>query len=129
MYTNIKTFEDACQAIGVNPEHLPEVGNLPKDLDEYIVTSYKLAIINQAINGEWRANYGNHNQKKWFPWFSIKKGHASGSAGGFSFFVCFYVYSHTFVGARLAYETEAQAAYAGKTFTDLYEKVFLIPNE
>lgn len=128
MYTNIKTFEDACKAIGVNPEHLPEVGNLPSDLGEYIVNMYKLSIINQAINGEWRANFGDWDQEKWFPWFRIKEGHVSGSAGGFSFVACHDVFTGTDVGARLAYETEEQAEYAGRTFTDLYEKVFLIPN-
>ncbi len=128
MYTNIKTFEDACNAVGINPEHLPEVGNLPQDLGEYIVNMYKLSVINQAINGQWRADYGNHDQLEWFPWFKIKKNHVSGSAGGFSFFDCSYALTLTSVGARLAYETEEQAEYAGKTFTDLYEKVYLIPN-
>lgn len=127
MYKKIKSYEDACKAIGIDPEHLPEVSNLPEDLAQYIVDCYRLAVVNQAINGKWRADYGNHDQRKFYPWFSIEEDYVPGSGGGFSFLVSHFDLADTRVGARLAYETREQADYAGKTFADLYEKVYLIP--
>ncbi|MNT87657.1 hypothetical protein D3C72_2281040 [compost metagenome] len=52
MYQNIKSYEDACAVKGIDPVgSLPIVTGVPEDLREFIINTYKLAIVNQAING------------------------------------------------------------------------------
>lgn len=52
-WKNIKTFEDACKALGIEPAIInfmfisPEIG-------EHIQAVYKLDIIRKALNGDWK---------------------------------------------------------------------------
>lgn len=126
-YTQIKSFEDACTATGINPQALPDVSMLPTDVGEYLLSIYKLSVIAKAINGDWVADFGNHDQRKYYPWFYSEEGYKPGSGGGFSCDVHDYALTLTSVGARLSFETWEKAKYAGRTFIDLYEKALLIP--
>lgn len=126
-FTEIKSFDDACKATGTNPEAMPDVSMLTPDMGEFITATYQLAIIAKAINGNWVPDFGNHNQRKYYPWFYCEEGHKPGSGGGFSYFVRVYVNARTLVEARLSFETWEKAKHAGETFIVLYEKAFLLP--
>lgn len=115
MYQNIKTFEDACQAIGLTYT-APLVPGATEDMLKAIVVHHKLMIIAQALNGDWKPNWNDGNEYKWYPWFNMKNGFSfNGSDGG---------YQHSYVGSRLCFRSEEIADYAGTQFLDLYKEYF-----
>jgi hypothetical protein len=112
-YTDIKTFEDACEDQGVTPEQVISANDTPDE------TAYKkLKVVSRAINGDWKPDWDNSNQKKWYPWFNLSSGL------GFSDAVYDFDRTAASVGSRLCFESEGKAKYAGNQFLDLY-KLFL----
>lgn len=115
-YTSIKSFEDAMAATG--RPNVPEFADAPGDMREYLQAQYKAIVITEAINGDWKADYNDGNQKKWIPWFyNTSSGFVCDSAD----------WANTSAGAghasRLCFETQAQAQYAGETFLDIFVQV------
>lgn len=58
-YTDIKTFEDACKALGLNMDFvnfaLCNMENIEGDLGKHLTAIYKLDIIQKALNGvDWK---------------------------------------------------------------------------
>lgn len=115
-YTDIKTFEDACRAVGTSEDEFnKQFSNLP---DKDTIAYEKLKIVSRAINQDWAPNWDDTDQEKWYPYFRL--------SSGFGFSVATYGYDLTCstVGSRLCFENEAKAKYAGTQFEKLYE-VFL----
>ena len=56
-YTDIKTFEDACKALGLSEScvhyDLAEIGDAECGLGKHLAAIYKLDIIRKALNGSW----------------------------------------------------------------------------
>lgn len=115
MYTDIKSFEDACKALNYDPT-LPEFPMASADEKKALIAHYKLTVIAKAINEGWTPNWGNSNQWKYFPWFKM--------SDGFSFRVAVCNLSHSRVGSRLCFQSEEKAEYAGKQFIKLYKEYF-----
>lgn len=115
----VKTFEDACQILGINPEETV-ITNIPESLTKYKKqqqAQIKLMIVAEAINEGWQPDWNNSNQYKYYPWFDMRS-----SAGfGFSYTDCDYAYSFTGVGSRLCFKTRELAEYAGKQFESIYK--------
>jgi hypothetical protein len=112
-YEGIKTFDDACKALGVTPE---EILNANDSSDE---NAYKkLKIVVKAINQGWTPDWTNTDQRKYYPYFVLSSGF------GFSASYYYFVYADTIVGSRLCFETYEQASYAGQQFLELY-RIFL----
>lgn len=82
--------------------------------DEFMIgaqTFLRLSIIATALRGEWKPDWSNHNQKKWYPYFEHTK-----SGVGFSGTDYDYWNSITSVGSRLCFPTAELAEYFGKEF-------------
>lgn len=120
MTTTIKTFEDACVALGIDPTKLPDVSMLDAADGKALLAQYKLTIIARALNGGWTPDWNNGQWDKYYPWFWMS------SSRGFSV----YDYGHdldpSVVGSRLCYKSEEVAEYAGTQFTDLYKDLMVI---
>ena len=124
MYTDIKTFEDACKALNLNAETvIPDFSQYPEEDRKALVAHAKLIIINKAINGGWKPDWSNDDQYKYYPWFDMD---SSASGGGFSYDDCAYWSTYSDVGSRLCFETREKAKYAGKQFESLYKEYFVI---
>jgi len=119
-YTTIKTFEDACKKLSVDPEALPGVTGLPEEFAKPIVAYYKLLIIYQAINNGWKPNWGNWNEYKYYPWYEVL-------SSGFGFSGAAYLYDRTdsIVGSRLCTDTREKALYIAEQFRAEYIEYFL----
>jgi hypothetical protein len=119
-YTTIKTFEDACKKLGLDPTKLPDVSGIPEEFAKPIIAAYKLLIIYKAINNGWVPNWGNMNQYKYYPWFRVL-------SSGFGFSPTYYDYdfTRTAVGSRLCADTSEKALYIGKQFEAEYKDYFL----
>jgi hypothetical protein len=110
-YEDIKTFEDACEALVINPN---AVWNNNDTADE--AAYKKLKVIIRAINQSWIPDWNNTSQRKWFPWFHISSGFGFGGSD------CGFGRSHSHVGSRLCFESKEKSDYAGRQFTAIYEE-------
>jgi hypothetical protein len=122
-FRTIKTFEDACEKMNLNPLFLPYVSMIPEGLRTPIIIQYKLFIIFQAINDGWEPNWGDWKEMKYYPWFEIKS-----SGSGFAFADSDYdsTGAHSCVGSRLCTNSSEKAIYIAKTFEKEYIELFLI---
>lgn len=97
----IKTFEDACEEIGVDK-------NIDHPFD-------KMVIIIKALNEGWAPDWNDGSQPKYVPYFKW-------DGKGFSYDDYDYWYSDTFVGSRLCFKSSEIAIYAGKQFEAEYNE-------
>lgn len=109
-WRDIKTYEDAVEFRPVDEDDVIYPTDRP-----HIVDYKKVCHIVKAINGNWRADYNNEDQRKWFPVFL-----SSGS--GFVFSDSNYRYDgrSSAVGSRLVLENEEKSDHLGKTFLQLF---------
>ena len=122
MYTDIKTFEDACKVLNLDATTIiPDFSFFPESEKEAMIAHCKLVIIAKAINGDWVPDWNDWGQYKYYPWFKM----GSPSGGGFSYDVCDGWAAYSAVGSRLCFETREMAKYAGKQFEDLYKAYFV----
>lgn len=113
-YTDIKTYEDACSALGITPYF----DNACDTADERAYK--KLKRIVRAINGGWTPDFSNANQFKYYPWLSVLS-----SGLGFSSAYCTYAHTYSSVGSRLCFESSEKCEYVVKQFENLYRDLLL----
>ncbi len=93
----------------------------PQNADEEGLNAVKMLwIIAKSLQGDFKPDYNNPDQKKWWPWF---KWDASKSAFVFSRTYYYFGYTFASVGVRLVFPTEAIARYLGEQFIALHNKV------
>ena len=114
----VKSYQDACRETGETPidENALRAAGVPDDEIVYKM----LKTITRALNGKWKANWADGNQKKWFPWFRL-------SSSGFVFDGSYYRYSDPRAGhaSRLCFESDELATYAGKQFLDVWQDLIM----
>ena len=147
----IKTFEDACKAIGLaGPEALPELLQ-PKNADivpSHIKAQLKLEIITLALNEGWQHIPDGKHYAYW-PWFFLYTTEEIASMGkekakeraminatdiseefaglGYAYSNSAWSHTYAYLGSRLAYKTRTLAEYSGKQFIDLWKEMLFIP--
>ena len=134
MYTEITTVQKAFkkQKDKIDLKKLPDLSILPDRFRRGMLALLKLQVIIEAVNNDdpkvpdWKADYNDETQKKWFPWYV--NGSADGSGSGFRFYDTYFSWSNTFAlgGARLSLKDEARAKHMNKYFSDLYKELYLI---
>lgn len=147
----IKTFDDACKAIGLaGPEALPELlqEKYAAIVPSHIKAQLKLEIITLALNEGWQHIPDGKHWAYW-PWFCLytageiadmgKKGAEERAminatdvsevfAGlGYAGSHHAWSYSSAGIGSRLAYKSRELARYSGKQFIELWKEAYLIP--
>lgn len=125
LYDNItdrvKSFEDACQVLGIST-NVPEVKGLPRKHQKAIIANYKLIVIAEALNEGWKPNWQDSDEYKYYPWFDM-----SNPAGvGYSHADLAASYTDANVGSRLCLKNRELAIYFGQTFTDLFNDSLLL---
>lgn len=121
----IKSFEDACKHLGLNPNDLPVVDMLPEKDRKSIIAFYKLTIIIRALNEGWEPDWSNWDKWKYYNWFYVKKGEDQRSSG-FRYGVTDYASTRTSTGSRLCFKNIELAKYAAEQFEELYREYLLI---
>lgn len=125
LYDNItdrvKSFEDACQVLGIST-NVPEVKGLPRKHQKAIIANYKLIVIAEALNEGWKPNWQDSDEYKYYPWFDM-----SNPAGvGFSYANSAASGTSAAIGSRLCLKNRELAIYFGQTFTDLFNDSLLL---
>jgi hypothetical protein len=118
-FKSIQKPEDAFKRLGMDPSVMPDLSKLPERFG-FLAVVFILAVICEAVNDKWKADYSNHNQKKYFPWGSVS------SVGlAFSDSDCDCAYAIANVGFPLVFESPEKAKYVFEKFPDLW-KVWLL---
>lgn len=121
----IKSFEDACKHLGLNPNDLPVVYMLPEKDRKSIIAFYKLTIIIRALNEGWEPDWSNWDEWKYYNWFYVEEGEDQRSSG----FRCDgarYAGTDAYSGSRLCFKNIELATYAAEQFKELYREYLLI---
>lgn len=114
----IKTFEDACEDQGREPEYVLPYEPDTTDPEEINENAYvKLKTIIKSLNEGWSPDFSDSNQYKYYPWFR-----SNGSGLGLSFGDYDYAASGSPVGSRLYLKSRELAEYAGKQFIEIYNQ-------
>lgn len=124
-YTEIKTFEDACKALGYSTQ-LPDYSFAPEKHRQAMIDHYKLVIIVEAINEGWEPNWSDTNERKYELWPDIVEDSSKAAGFGLSSYDFDYWLTFTNCGSRLCFPGWKKAKYCFETFQDLWESYFLI---
>lgn len=125
LYDNItdrvKSFEDACQVLGIST-NVPEVKGLPRKHQKAIIANYKLIVIAEALNEGWKPNWQDSDEYKYYPWFDMS------NPAGVGYSHAHHTASATTagIGSRLCLKNRELAIYFGQTFTDLFNDSLLL---
>lgn len=136
-YKSIKTYEDACEALGEEP-----VGDLGDHVDKHIIALIKLETISRALWGkDWQPKPDPDGSKYfYYPWFALytqsemdsmneeDRGALLGAYAGYGAYAGFGClnahsrssYSIAGIGFRLCQETEEKAKYFGIQFKEIW---------
>ena len=136
-YKSIKTYEDACEALGEEP-----VGDLGDHVDKHIIALIKLETISRALWGkDWQPKPDPDGSKYfYYPWFALytqsemdsmneeDRGALLGAnalSGASAGFGCLDAItrssaSDAALGFRLCQETEEKAKYFGIQFKEIW---------
>ncbi len=114
----IKTIQEAFKKTG-RPK-TPSFSEVPEDMRAWFQALYNGAVITEAINEKYKADWDNPDQRKYFPYFVNRS-----SPAGFVFGGANYSYSCAGAGdaSRLANETYENAQYASETFPEVFNGI------
>lgn len=121
----VKTYEDACKVLGVEPINEQNAKAQGFRSDE--IARRKLETIAAALNEGWKPDWNNTDQYKYYPYFYIQenakgKGSAGLSCAGTNTAA---TSSYAYLGSRLCFYASRLARYASNQFTDLYEQILI----
>ena len=119
-FRTIKTFEDACKKLNINPEDIPVVYPIPEEFRKAILAVYRIMIIFKAINDGWTPDWNNDEQYKYYPWFYVLS-----SGFGFSGSTYYSTHTPTSVGSRLCTDSSEKALYIAEQFKSDYQDFLL----
>lgn len=136
-YKSIKTYEDACEALGEEP-----VGDLGDHVDKHIIALIKLETISRALWGkDWQPKPDPDGSKYfYYPWFALYTQSEMdsmseedrgallgayayyGADAGVGYLLAAYRSSSSDarIGFRLCQETEEKAKYFGVQFKEIW---------
>ncbi len=118
--TDINSLEDALQSLGKTLEEiLPYAFDATDNTRKLHNNIAKRIAIADAINGNWRADFNNPNQKKWYAWYQWD---TNESAFVFSNTGCNYGFTCTYVGVHLYFENSKNAEHFGKIAEALFNQ-------
>lgn len=144
----IKTFEDACNELGIDHnEWMQDKKELGLEAD--VIAYLKLRIIAAALNEGWKPQFTT-DEYRYFPWFClytqseidemneedksrvVYRSNVNANANGGV--ACAYTNndssnSNTYIGSRLAFKTRELAEYAGRQFVEIWADYVFKPEE
>lgn len=121
----VKTYEDACKVLGVEPINEQNAKAQGFRSDE--IARRKLETIAAALNEGWKPDWNNTDQYKYYPYFYIQENAKGKGSAGLSFADSYAAATTTlaYFGSRLCFYASRLARYASNQFTDLYEQILI----
>lgn len=109
----ITTYKQVCEKLGVKELTLKDFDFLPEEQRNKALTTHKIMNLEKLFNGNWKVNFKDDSQYKWYPYFNYKN-------GGSVFFDSGYLIS-TFRGEAAFYKYKEVSDHVGKHFSDIYK--------
>lgn len=121
----VKTYEDACKVLGVEPINEQNAKAQGFRSDE--IARRKLETIAAALNEGWKPDWNNTDQYKYYPYFYIQENAKGKGSAGLSYAATnnAAAAASAYVGSRLCFYASRLARYASNQFTDLYEQILI----
>lgn len=121
----VKTYEDACKVLGVEPINEQNAKAQGFRSDE--IARRKLETIAAALNEGWKPDWNNTDQYKYYPYFYIQENAKGKGSAGLSYASTHRTatYTYAILGSRLCFYASRLARYASNQFTDLYEQILI----
>lgn len=121
----VKTYEDACKVLGVEPINEQNAKAQGFRSDE--IARRKLETIAAALNEGWKPDWNNTDQYKYYPYFYIQENAKGKGSAGLSFATTLNAATtaNADIGSRLCFYASRLARYASNQFTDLYEQILI----
>lgn len=121
----VKTYEDACKVLGVEPineQNAKAQGFRPDE-----IARRKLETIAAALNEGWLPDWNNTDEYKYYPYFYIQENAKGKGSAGLSCTITSNAAatSTAHIGSRLCFYASRLAKYAGDQFADLYEQILI----
>lgn len=116
----VKTYEDACTELGINP--LNEAKLMDLGLTKHDIAYQKLVTIIKALNEGCEPDVCDSNIYRWYPWF---KPNESPSSFAFGVSLCASARAVAGSGSRLCLKNEKLSDYCGKQFINLWKQFIL----
>lgn len=121
----VKSYEDACKVLGVEPineQNAKAQGFRPDE-----IARRKLETITAALNEGWLPDWNNTDEYKYYPYFYIQENAKCKGSAGLSYASTSYAatIASASVGSRLCFYASRLAKYAGDHFADLYEQILI----
>ena len=110
-YREIKTMSDVYRVNGIT-----KLTTLPETKERYYED---LILLVKALNGNWKPDWNDINEDKWYPYFQFSSAFRFSNA----YAVCSYGRTYADFGSRLCFKNKQIAEYAGKIFIEQYEKL------
>lgn len=123
-YDNVRSYEDACRVLGVEPVDEQAMAAAGFRADE--IARRKLETITAALNDGWKPDWNDTDQAKYVPWFWIKP-RPGQTLAGLASANTHNAPSSTLanIGSRLCFKNAAVARYAANQFTELYALILV----
>lgn len=142
----VKTFEDACHELGIEPDKwLQDKAELGFEPD--VIAYMKLRIICKALNEGWEPQF-TEDEWRYYPWFTlwtedelseksdewktdrhlISTGEYQTDYAGLVFATSLNApsYTNAYIGSRLCLKSDTLAVYCGKQFINIWADFCLI---
>jgi hypothetical protein len=110
-YREIKTMSDVYRVNGITKLTTP-----PETKERYYED---LILVAKALNGNWKPDWNDLNEYKWYPYFGFSSAFRFLNANAYYYFN----FAHAVIGSRLCFKNKQIAEYAGKIFIEQYEKL------
>ncbi len=110
---NITTYKDVCKALDEKLITEDTFSHLPSYMITRAVAQAKIQQLEKLFNGDWKKDWNNSNQYKWYPYFDKR-------SGCWVFFGSFYDGTFFFCGRVGCYKDQATSNHIGKNFMDIY---------
>lgn len=124
----ITSFEEACKERGLDPvKVLPDVSGMPESMQKTVTAYAMLCIIQSVLNGDWKPDWNNTSEYKYYPWFDVEEDDTVPSGFRLSCVGYGCGLSAASLGSRLYYRDADTAEFAGRTFIELYNDLILEP--
>lgn len=123
-YDHVKSYEDACRVLGVEPMDEQAMAAAGFRADE--IARRKLETITAALNDGWKPDWNDTNQAKYVPWFWIKP-RPGQTPAGLAYAITYHAPTNTYAyfGSRLCFKDVRTARYAANQFTELYALILV----
>src|SRR5437868_9418950 len=107
----IRFYSDVCEELEEEQLTLDDFKSLPRYLRKKHLAYGKLLQVAKLLNGNWKPDYSDTSQEKWYPYFDYKQGRGL-------VFSDSYGHPGLFYGVAALYKSREMSDFAGKTFLD-----------